>query len=70
MRTLYLKDLTFFGSTYRSDEILANLIGYVERNEVRPVVAKSYGLQDIVEAQQDFLSKQQTGKLVLVPLPE
>jgi len=68
--TLYLKDLTFFGSTYQSDEIFANLIGYVERDEVRPVVAKSYELQDIVEAQQDFLSKQHTGKLVLVPLPE
>lgn len=67
LRTLYLKDLTFFGSTYQSDEIFTNLIDYVERNEIQPVVAKTYGLEEIAEAQQDFLSKNHTGKLVLIP---
>ncbi|MFQ6006918.1 MAG: alcohol dehydrogenase family protein [Woeseia sp.] len=67
LRTLYLKDLTFFGSTYQGDEIFTNLIGYVERNEIRPVVAKTFSLKDIVEAQQTFLSKDHTGKIVLVP---
>ena len=67
MRTLYLKDLTFFGSTYQDDEIFTNLIGYVERKEIRPLIAKTYALQDIVAAQQDFLAKRHTGKLVLIP---
>ncbi|MDH3532384.1 MAG: alcohol dehydrogenase family protein [Gammaproteobacteria bacterium] len=67
LRTLYLKDLTLFGSTYQPDEIFTNLIGYVERDEIRPVVAKTYPLKDIVVAQQEFLAKRHTGKLVLLP---
>lgn len=70
LRALYLKDLAFFGSTHQSREIFTNLIGYVERNEIKPVVARSYALEDIVQAQQDFLSKKYTGKLVLVPPPD
>ena len=67
LRTLYLKDLSFYGSTYQGDEIFSNLLGYIERNEVRPMVAKSYMLSDIIKAQEDFISKQYAGKLVLVP---
>ncbi len=66
VRTLYLKDLTLLGSTYQSDEIFENLIGYIERGEIHPVVAKSYPLEEIVTAQEDFLSKKYTGKLVLM----
>lgn len=67
LRTLYLKDLTFFGSTYQDDNVFTNLIDYVERDEIRPIVAKTYALQDIVNAQRDFLVKRHTGKLVLIP---
>jgi NADPH:quinone reductase-like Zn-dependent oxidoreductase len=67
VRTLYLKDLTFFGCTYQEDAVFENLIGYIERGEIRPVVAKIYPLSDIGEAQRDFLAKRYTGKLVLVP---
>jgi NADPH:quinone reductase-like Zn-dependent oxidoreductase len=67
VRTLYLKDLTFFGCTYQEDAVFENLIGYIERGEIRPVVAKTYPLRDIGEAQRDFLAKRFTGKLVLVP---
>ena len=67
LRTLYLKDLSLFGSTYQPDETFTNLIDYVEREEIRPIVAATYALQDIVPAQQDFLAKRHTGKLVLIP---
>ncbi len=67
VRTLYLKDLSFFGCTYQDESILPALISYIEKVEIKPVVAKSYALSDIVLAQQDFLSKKHTGKLVLVP---
>ena len=67
VRTLYLKDLTFFGCTYQDDAVFENLIGYIERNKIRPLVAKTYPLMDIGAAQQDFLAKRFTGKLVLVP---
>jgi NADPH:quinone reductase-like Zn-dependent oxidoreductase len=67
VRTLYLKDLTFFGCTFQEDAVFANLVGYIERGEIRPVVARTYPLEDIVTAQKDFLAKNFTGKLVLVP---
>ena len=67
VRTLYLKDLSFFGCTFQDNTIFENLVSYIERDEIRPVVSKSYPLEDIVQAQQDFLAKKHTGKLVLVP---
>lgn len=67
LRELYLRDLTFFGCTFQDDQVFENLIGYVERSEIRPVVSRTYPLSAIVEAQQDFLAKQFTGKLVLIP---
>ncbi|MBT4932151.1 MAG: zinc-binding dehydrogenase [Rhodospirillaceae bacterium] len=65
VRTLYLKDLSFFGCTILEPGVFANLIGYIERGEIKPVVAKTYLLRDIVTAQKDFLDKAHTGKLVL-----
>jgi NADPH:quinone reductase-like Zn-dependent oxidoreductase len=65
LRTLYLKDLTLYGCTYQDDEVFANLVGYVERNEIRPVVARRYPLRDLVQAQRDFVDKRFTGKLVI-----
>ncbi len=67
VRTLYLKDLSFFGCTFQDDGILPSLISYIEKGEIKPAVAGSYPLSDIVQAQQDFLSKKHTGKLVLIP---
>ena len=67
IRTLYLKDLTLMGCTFQDGQVFKNLIGYIERNEIKPLVAKSYPLKDIINAQKDFLSKKYTGKLVLVP---
>lgn len=67
VRTLYLKDLSFFGSTWQPRQVFENLIGYIERGEIRPLVARSYPLSDIVQAQEDFMAKKFTGKLVLIP---
>lgn len=67
IRTLHLKDLTLFGCIFQDDEVFDNLIGYIERGEIRPVVAKSYPLSQSAQAQEDFLAKKHIGKLVLVP---
>ena len=67
LRTLYLKDLTLFGCTFQTKEVFINLITYIENNKIKPLVAKSYPLKEIKQAQLDFLSKKFTGKLVLVP---
>ena len=67
VRTLYLKDLTLLGCTRQEPVVFENLTGYISRGEIQPVVAGTYPLQDIVKAQQDFLAKTFTGKLVLIP---
>jgi len=67
LRTLYLNDLSLFGCTFQEDEVFENLIGYVERGEVRPVVSRTYRLSEIARAQEDFLRKEHVGKLVLIP---
>lgn len=69
VRTLYLKDLTFFGSTLWDEIVFENLVSYIESGEIRPFVGKTYPLKDIVKAQQEFLSKTISGKLVL-SIPE
>ena len=67
VRTLYLKDLTFYGCTYQPIEVFKNLIRYIEKGKVKPLVAKTYPLKEIKKAQEDFLSKKHVGKLVLLP---
>ncbi|MBB4688880.1 zinc-binding dehydrogenase [Amycolatopsis jiangsuensis] len=67
LRTIYLKDLSLFGCTFQDDVVFANVIDHVEKGHIRPVVAKTYPLAAIRQAQEDFLRKVHTGKLVLVP---
>jgi len=69
LRTLYLKDLTLFGCTSQDDEVFPNLIGYLERGELVPLVAATYPLSAIAEAQRDFEAKRHVGKLVLMVPP-
>ncbi len=66
VRTLYLKDLELIGATVPTPEIFPTLLRYIENQEIRPLLAKSYPLAEIHQAQQDFLAKQYVGKLVLV----
>ncbi|WP_213163876.1 alcohol dehydrogenase family protein [Kaustia mangrovi] len=67
IRTLYLKDLSLHGCAVLEREVFANLVGYIERGEVRPLVAETYPLSEIVTAQEVFLAKGYVGKIVLVP---
>jgi NADPH:quinone reductase-like Zn-dependent oxidoreductase len=71
LRTLYLKDLRFFGCTVLEPEVFPNLIKYIEAQQIRPLVAQVFPLEAIVEAQKAFLTKQHIGKIVLqVAKPE
>jgi NADPH:quinone reductase-like Zn-dependent oxidoreductase len=67
LRNLYLKDLRLEGCTVFEPAVFRNLIGYVERGEVRPVVARVYAMSSIVSAQQEFSTKGHIGKIVLLP---
>jgi NADPH:quinone reductase-like Zn-dependent oxidoreductase len=67
MRNLYLKDLTLIGCTSWDEPVFPNLISYIERGEIKPLLAKSFALEDIVCAQQAFIEKKHVGKFVLIP---
>lgn len=67
LRTLYLRDLTFTGSTVIPLHVMLDLVGYIERGEVRPVLAATYPLRDLHKAQQAFIDKKHTGNIVVVP---
>jgi NADPH:quinone reductase-like Zn-dependent oxidoreductase len=65
IRTLYLKDLSFFGCTVLEPEVFGSLVGHIESGSIRPLVAETYPLNDIASAQASFESKSHTGKIVL-----
>lgn len=67
MRDMYLKDLTLIGSTAWDAPVFPNLISYIERGEIHPILAKVFPLNQIAEAQQEFLKKSHVGNFVLVP---
>ena len=65
VRTLYLKDLSLFGCTVLNPEVFPNLIRRIEAGEVSPIVASTFSLAQIAEAQKKFETKQHIGKLVI-----
>ena len=67
MRTFYLKDLTLVGCTAWDEPVFPNLVGYIERAEIRPLVAATFPLERIADAQREFLEKRHVGKFVLIP---
>ena len=67
MRTFYLKDLTLIGCTGWDEEVFPNLISYIERDEIKPLVAQVFSLEKIAEVQKEFLKKSHVGNFVLIP---
>ena len=65
LRVLYLKDLQLIGCTMLDAGVFAGLVAAIERGEVRPLVAATFPLEDIVAAQELFLTKRHVGKIVL-----
>jgi NADPH:quinone reductase-like Zn-dependent oxidoreductase len=65
VRTLYLKDLSFFGCTVLAPDIFKHLIGRIERKEIMPLVAETYPLRELSAAQESFAKKGYIGKIVL-----
>ncbi|MFD0860547.1 alcohol dehydrogenase family protein [Roseovarius aquimarinus] len=67
LRTLYLRDLTFTGSTVIPLHVFGDLVSYIERGDIQPVLAATYPLRDLREAQQAFIDKRHVGNIVVIP---
>lgn len=65
LRTLYLRDLTVHGATMVPDGVFADLVGYIERSEIKPVVAASFSLQHMALAQETFQQGRHVGAIVV-----
>jgi len=67
LRTFYLRHLVLLGSTVIPPAVTANLIRYIESKAIRPVLAASYPLEQLREAQTAFIAKAHTGNIVVIP---
>ena len=67
LRTFYLRDLTFTGSTVIPSHVFRDVVGYIERGEIEPVLAATYPLCELRAAQQAFIDKRHVGNIVVVP---
>ena len=65
LRTFYLRDLVFTGATVPPPHVFPDLVGYIERGEVRPVLAATWPLRDLAAAQAAFIAKSHTGNIAV-----
>ena len=66
-RTFYLKDLQLIGCTAWDEPVFPSLVSYIENHRIKPLLAKTFPLEMIAKAQQEFLLKKHVGKFVLIP---
>jgi alcohol dehydrogenase len=67
MRDMYLKDITLIGTTAWDETVFPDIVRYIEQGEIQPLLAKTFPLASIADAQKEFLEKKHVGKFVLIP---
>lgn len=67
LRTFYLRDLTFTGSTVIPPQVTEKIVKYIESGAIRPALAATYPLDQLREAQAAFIRKEHTGNIVVTP---
>ncbi len=65
LRTLYLNDLELYGATVFGPNVFADLVGYLERGQIQPLVHATFPLERIADAQAAFAEKRHVGALVV-----
>ena len=67
LRTFYLNDLTFTGSTVIDQDVMPELVRLIEEDRVKPALAATYPLAELHAAQAAFIAKEHTGNIVVIP---
>lgn len=67
LRTFYLRDLTFTGSTVNAPQDFFNVASYIQQGKLKPALAATYPLEQLREAQTAFIQKKHTGNIVVTP---
>jgi NADPH:quinone reductase-like Zn-dependent oxidoreductase len=66
-RTFYLNDLTLIGCTAWDEPVFPAVVAAVERGEARPLIAGTFPLERIADAQRELLERAHVGNFVLIP---
>jgi NADPH:quinone reductase-like Zn-dependent oxidoreductase len=53
------------GATVLPSIVFQNLVSYIERGEIRPLIAATYPLEELKEAQAEFMKKKHIGAFVI-----
>jgi len=67
VRRLYLANLALVGSTMHTPRIFDLLVDLARRGLVRPVIAATFDLDEVPEAQRQLAQRKHVGKLVILP---
>jgi NADPH:quinone reductase-like Zn-dependent oxidoreductase len=70
LRDLYLRDLKIIGCTAWDEPVFPALVSYIKKGQIQPMIAGTYPLSEIAEAQKQLVSRNHVGKIVLIPPKE
>ncbi len=65
LRQLVYKDLQLTGATIVPPSTMARLVRLIEQDLLRPMLAQTFALQDLGQAQETFMQKQHVGNIVV-----
>ncbi|MFG6117889.1 zinc-binding dehydrogenase [Thalassobacillus sp. B23F22_16] len=66
-RTLYLKHITMYGSVLGTRAEFKDMLQAIAEGKIKPVIDKSFPLEEAKEAQEYFKNKGKLGKILLLP---
>ncbi|RWZ58580.1 alcohol dehydrogenase [Halobacillus fulvus] len=66
-RTLYLKHITMYGSVLGTRAEFKDMLGAISEGKIKPVIDKTFPLEEARDAQVYFKEKGKLGKIVLLP---
>jgi len=67
LRQLVYKDLRLTGATIVPPGTMQHIVDLIERNQLRPMLAMTFPLEDLGQAQQAFQQKKHVGNIVVEP---
>lgn len=67
LRTVYLEQIDIVGSTMGTRSEFRDLVCYIENGEIEPLLAETYPLSEIREAQRHFTRSDYVGNIVVKP---
>lgn len=66
-RTMYLKHITLYGSVLGTREDFKKMLNAISEGKIKPVIDRTFPLEQAREAQSYFKNSGKLGKIVLLP---